>query len=150
MQNTVRDKGCQSMESHGKKGVKPVLPSGHPHPRPRRITSSGEHGTSKRISRRGAETQRGERFYVFGFLSVPASLRDKVPPGAVGRSVPLSLGGIWITGGQAAQRGRFALPRLEWERGKGGANRPGERRAADVLVEDSEVPHGLQLNCMGS
>jgi hypothetical protein len=36
-------------------------------------------GTSKRISRRGAETQRGERFYVFGFLSVPASLRDKVP-----------------------------------------------------------------------
>ena len=43
----------------------------------------------------------------------------------------------------------LSLPRLEWERGKGGANRLGERRAADVLVEDLEVPHGLQLNCMG-
>jgi hypothetical protein len=50
---------------------------------------------------------------------------------AVARTVPVSEGRIWISGGQAAQRGRFALPRLEWERGKGGANRPGERRAAD-------------------
>ena len=33
--------------------------------------------------------------------------------------------------------------------GKGGANRPGERRAADVLVEDSEVPHGLQWTGLG-
>ena len=100
--------------------------------------------------RKNLPQRRGEGFHLIGFLSVSASLRDKVPPGAVGRSVPLSLGGIWITGGQAAQRGRFALPRLEWERGKGGANRPGERRAGDVFVEDSEVPHGLRLNCMGS
>ena len=55
----------------------------------------------------------------------------------------------WGAAVGAAQRGRFALPRLELERVKGGANRPGERRAADVLVEDLEVPHGLQLNCMG-
>jgi hypothetical protein len=83
------------------------------------------------------------------FSQRPCASAGENPPRAVGRSVPLSLGGIWISGAQAAQRGRFALRRLEWERGKGGANRPGERRAADVLVEDLEVPHGLQLNCMG-
>jgi hypothetical protein len=115
---------------------------------------TGEHGTVKKSP---AETRRrGEGFHLIGFLSVPASLRDKVPPGGAkrtairlsyseGESVPVSRQAVERLSGDAS-------PYRDWNGrgGKGGANRPGERRAADALVEDFEVPHGLPLNGSGS